>query len=113
MALDSVVQRVGGGMGAGGGKEEGGGITIMTADVAVGIFIGMLQFFAANGNGGGGGCCVLFQGLVFCFWFWFFYWVRWGILVAVVVVAGFLRPGPSSMDDHADGKVELLQGGWC
>ena len=35
------------------------------------------------------------------------------ILVAVVVVAGFLRPGPSSMDDHADGKVELLQGGWC
>ena len=29
------------------------------------------------------------------------------------VVAGFLRPGPSSMDDHADGKVELLQGGWC
>jgi hypothetical protein len=68
-------------MGAGGGKEEGGGITIMTADVAVGIFIGMLQFFAANGNGGVGGCCVLFQGLVFCFWFWFFYWVRWGILV--------------------------------
>ena len=38
------------------------------------------------------------------------------ILVAVGLlldVAGFLRPGPSSMDDHADGKVELLQGGWC
>ena len=47
VALDGVVQRVGGGMG-GGEKEEEGGITIMTADVVdIGIFIVVLQFFAA------------------------------------------------------------------
>ena len=68
MTLDGVVQRVGGGMG-GGEKEEEGGITIMTADVVdIGIFIVVLQFFAATATVEGGGR-VLLQGLFFCFCF--------------------------------------------
>ena len=67
MALDGVVQRLGGGMVGRGEKEEEDGITIMAAadPVDIGIFVG-LQFFASNGNGGGGETCII-AGLSFLF----------------------------------------------
>jgi hypothetical protein len=46
--------------------------------VDIGIFIVVLQFFAAMATVEGEDR-VLFQGLVLCFCFGFFYWVRWGI----------------------------------
>ncbi len=53
------------------------------------------------------------KGWFFGFGFVFFIGCVGGYIGGCWVVAVFLRPGPSSMDDHADGKVELLQGGWC
>ena len=52
------------------------------------------------------------RGWFFVVGFGFFIGCVGGYISGCWVVAGFLLPGPS-MDDHADGKVELLQGGWC
>ena len=76
--------------------------------VDIGIFIVVLQFFAAMATVEGEDR-VLLQGLFFVSVFNCFIGCVGGIFVAV----GLLDDRDFSTDDGVDGTVELLQSGWC